>query len=113
MSQRKAKRQGPFKISGIEVFDEKGKRIEHPKPVHYRYALLRLLEETGSFVQHITVDGHVCAFVMENPDEVPEAEADTYYEHLVEAMKIWTGTVASSLAQVRAEKQSNAPGGDA
>ena len=70
--------------------------IEDPTPNDYRRALLGLLEATGSDVVLIGIDDHLCAFVMANPREVPEAQAATYCDHLVEAAKLFVEAAESA-----------------
>ncbi len=72
-----------MKVDGLQVIDEAGCLIDNPTPFQVRMALCQLLEATGSNVIKLTVDDILVAYVMAGNDEVPDAKADQYTQHLV------------------------------
>lgn len=72
-----------MRVDGLQVADANGRIIDNPTPFQIRMALVQLLEQTGSRVLTMTVDGVLIAYVMAGDDEVPDEKADDYSKHLV------------------------------
>lgn len=86
------------KLTGVEVYDEHGKKVARPTIMQVRQALLKLIEDSGAQVIQMQVDGLLCAFVMPGGDEIPDENAlehsnhmITIAEHYLKAMKAVKG----------------------